>query len=272
MKGSFKKCFFALSVIALSGVAFAGQPNSENVRRDQASYLGDDGSYVLRITSSGHMFSENASRNRLGDTTYPWGGVVVGSGVLNVKDYFSDTPTASSSTYKSLGFTVSTATLISAGTTFAAIDFTANGDVPRNIVIIGTYTNANQSFSATATVSGVNALGIPATEGILFTTTSATGNVAWSKINTVVVVVSSISAAATNGVIYVGTGNKIGLSNAIGSVGNVYKLLEVGANVAPTSTIFSATYNTATFTSAPNAARDYDVWYHAERSPLLAAD
>lgn len=264
------KLVFALSLLFSSGYAIAGQPNSENVRYDKAGWLNPDRTYAVRITSSGHIFGENASVNRLGDSTYPWGSILVGSGVLNVKDYFSDIPTASSSTYKAQGFSISTTTLLSAGTAFIAADFTANGDVPRNIVLIGTYVADSGSFSATASIIGVNSLGLPDTETIFFTTNSTAGNVAWSKVNSISVSVSSVSAAVSTGLIFVGTGNKIGLSNYIKDFSYIYKLLEAGANVVPTSTIYNGTYNTITFNSSPNGSRDYDVWYHAERSPLLS--
>lgn len=270
MRKAFNKLFLATLFLLGAGYVFAGVPSSENVRYDQAGYQRQDNSYALRITSSGHIFGENAAENRLGDPTYPWGGLVVASGVVNAKDYFSDLTTASTSAYRANGFTISTTTLLASGTTFAAADFSANGNWPRNIVLQGTAAATTQNFFATATVTGINGLGLNDSESILFSTTSAAGNVAWSRVDSISVVSSSVSALAANIIITVGTGVKIGLSNAIGNAGNIYKLVEAGSNVAPASATISTTYNTITFVSAPDGSKDYDVWYHAERSPFLA--
>lgn len=250
-------------------------PSQLNPRYDATSYQDMHRNYTLRVTSAGDIVGDYYGVSQLGDTTIPWGGINVSSGLLNVHEYFSDLPTASSTVYKENGFTISTAIFASqGGTTYISTDFTRQGDYPRNFVLISTYTAdiTTRAFAGTATIIGTNALGFAQTETLSFSTGSYAGSKAWTSISSVTIAVSTfqVTGPAITPIFYFGTGNKIGLSNWVQNSASVYKVVEAGANVATSNVTVDATNQTVTFSGTPNATIDFNIWYHANASPRTA--
>jgi hypothetical protein len=251
------------------------RPSQLNPRYDATSYQDMHRNYTLRVTSAGDIVGDYYGVNQLGDTSIPWGGINVSSGLLNVHQYFSDLPASSTSVYKNNGFTISTAIFASqGGTTYISSDFTRQGDYPRNFVLISTYTAdiTTRAFAGTATIIGTNALGFAQTETLSFSTGSYSGVKAWTSISSVTIAVSTfqVTGPGITPIFYFGTGNKIGLSNWIKNSDSVYKVVESGSNVATSAITVDATNQTVTFSATPNAAIDFNIWYHANASPRTA--
>lgn len=265
----FKKALFiALFLSSIPAALFAGTGDSESVNKDKVGYFGDGPSrtlYKLRVTSSGHVLSDTERENHLGAPSKEWGNVytstlTVSSGILVVHEYFSDIPTASTPN----ALVLTTTTLVTAGTTYITGDLT-QPDYPRNVVVYSSFSFVGGStitVVATATVYGQDVFNRFVSEQIAFSTNTGVGNIAFASVSSVTVVCSSVSTVipSPNIAVNIGYGVKIGLSNKVTQTADVYKVLESNVNVAVSAVTLNTTYNTITFTTPPNATRDYNVW------------
>ncbi len=139
----------------------------------------------------------------------------------------------------------------------------AQPDVPRNITI--TITDGDASISAfQIDVVGVNAKGQAATEQFLFAGGLVqTGNVAWATITSVTV--TSITGDNAGDILDVGIGSKLGLSNVIYVVGDVYKVKKNTADWPAASYTVNATYHTVNVSTggAIIGGDDFTVFYRS---------
>lgn len=272
-----KRIFAFLAMLFLLPAIAWATGDSESASRDRVGYLGsgtEKGSYVLRVSSTGHVFSGFDKRNELGTPTKRWGNVFsssqvitdqlkVSSGILNVHEYFSDIPTASTTIYTNSGITVSTTNILTVSVTSITANFSSQGDFPRNVVIVSSFStgNATSTVVGSAIFTGVDVFGLIRNETISFSTNTGTGSVAFASISSVTITASAISGTSIGSMqIYIGTGNKIGLSAKVQAATDIYKILEANADVVIANVTLDTTNNTITFASAPNAARDYNVW------------
>jgi hypothetical protein len=183
------------------------------------------------------------------------------TGIMQKKDIWLAPEIASATAYKILN--ISSATIMASATTWtlANTDYT-NVITPRNLVFVSSCatTNSAQAMSLSALVTGIDARGNSTTETITFSTTTGTGNIAWSSVTSIKVTATKVGTGAdTNISIDVGSGVKIGLSNSCVASGDMLKVLENGA-ISTTYTL-NTTYSTITFASAPNSTQHYQVLY-----------
>lgn len=184
--------------------------------------------------------------------------------LTNAFDVFMDVPTASTSSVLN-AVTIST-TSLAAGTTTYALALGDYTDVilPRNVTVDVDFATgkATTTVSGTLTIIGKNQFGRSVNETIAVSTNTATGNVAFSTITSLVYTAFTITGASEDNILLtVGTGVKIGLSNNITSTANFIKVIEDGAT--STTYVGNATYNTIQFASAPDGSKDYQVLYEA---------
>ena len=181
----------------------------------------------------------------------------------NVPFVISAPETASQTAY--FNFSVSTATIIAAATTYtlANADYT---DVitPRNLVIISSV-NAGATYSGTALVTGVNAVGEATTETITVSTNSTvygTGLVAWSTVTSVKFTSTATTATAMK--FQIGSGNALGLPCKLtSSTTEVLKVIENKALISPSSysvNFSTVTYNTYTPTAVSDGSKNYIIY------------
>ena len=199
------------------------------------------------------------------DLTLQGSGVLtVGNGIVNVKQEFI-APAAKAETAV-LSIALTTGTFVGSTTTATAFTIPA---VCRNLVVKSTFT----LFSGTATttgylvISGNDARGEAQTETINFSTATGTGVKAWSSITSLTAIVSAYTVGVSPTVqvagIHIGTGDVLGLSNAISAYTDVYKIVETAVDVTPSASNISATYNTFTPADVPDGTSNYEVHYKA---------
>lgn len=149
------------------------------------------------------------------------------------------------------------------GTGAAITNTSYHPDYPRNIIV-----NASEistSATITVTVTGVDISDNAAkTETLTLTSPNgvATGNIAWYNITSV-----RWATPATTVQISAGWGTKFGLPNMIKKSGysqansDVLGVTVAGTGKAVSAQTISSTYNTITFDTAPDASKDYVVFY-----------
>lgn len=194
----------------------------------------------------------------------------------------------------------------SGGTTYMPVDITSQPtSCPRNIMVFAassTISSAVGVFSTTTMrgqlrVFGIDGNGNNATETILFSTaypiistgtnvagdlgqlTSFTtnygqGRVAWASISSVTIQITSMTASygleTGTFALYIGYGNRLGLSNDLRYFGDVYKIVESGtttSDVPIKNGLIDSDFNTYIPSNLPNNTRTYTVWYRVKNSP-----
>jgi hypothetical protein len=177
--------------------------------------------------------------------------------IMVVSIPYIDVAAASNTSFMNLE--KSTATLVSAATTYTL----AKGDytdtiVPRNLVIISSC-NQGAAYVGSALVTGVDHRGYAVTETIAvstFTSTAkGTGYYAWRSVTSIKLTTTSTTATTLK--LQIGCGTKIGLKNQLTSSAKIGKVIEAGA-VSTTYTV-STDYSTITFADAPDGSKDYTV-------------
>jgi len=141
-----------------------------------------------------------------------------------------------------------------------ALEGISQPDYPRNLVL--TITDADTSLTALqVTITGTLATG-ETEQTEVFTETGAGShdlNKAWAHIDSITV--DSVSGGAAADKLDVGWGKKFGLGNAIDDDDDIIKV-NIDEDDSPVSSqTISTTYDTIQFTTDPNAAHDYQVWY-----------
>lgn len=249
------------------GLALAGNADSQEQSRDKVGYM-EDGSYVLRVTSGGHIFGGDQATNELGSPDYPWYRINTATGLTNHHETLIDLAAKSSFAFFADGVGISTDTLAAGGTTFTTQDITQSA-VPRNAVVLATVTTVVGQSTLTITsgnayIEGINSVGVSTNEYVSLVSTGdasvGRGNVAWAHISSVTVknIVFSRTPDATL-YIYIGTSDKIGLANDIDNINDIYKVTD--DRVAKTGYTANAQFNTITNETTPNASVDFDYWY-----------
>lgn len=166
-----------------------------------------------------------------------------------------DVATASATALKSAQAT-------SSSVTTTVTSFSAQPDVPRNLVITSGGTTADVP-AGSVVVTGTDYRGAVITENFTFTADQAgaiTGNKAFKTVTSVVFPIQDGAAATYN----IGTGVKLGLMNKM-SVASVIDAFIDGVRETTAATVaFSATSladNTVTTSTAPNGTRDIAVLF-----------
>lgn len=274
--------FFSLAFATLAslvvfspGKTFAGNADSELTSpRAQTRFALDSfsvgkSSFSLRITTGHHIVSD-FNTAEIGSPMRPFGAIYISSGILSVADFWLDIPTSSSSSWRTNGYFATTTTLLAAGTYYTSSDL-IQPETPRNVIITSSFTVgfATSVLGGVLTINGVDSVGRSRTEQISFTTNTGTGFVPWAIISSATIVFSTVSPNLGNpqAGVYIGYGNRIGLTNDLVNPGYVYKVTDSNANIATNLIGINESYDTVIFTNAPNGSRDYKVWYRAERSP-----
>jgi hypothetical protein len=251
----FKKIITLIAPLLISASLYAGIAGNNNSR------FGDQNGVIV-----GSDTNENTFFTATGSTVTA-GQILVYDKLYRYKSYANPSPviylapaTASGTAYKVLN--ISSATIMAAATTWTlASSMYTDIITPRNLVFVSSAatTNTAQVMSLSALVTGVDAKGNSATETITFSTTTGTGNIAWSTITSVVVSATAVGTGAdTNITIDMGSGVKIGLPCDLISSSEVLKVTE-NAALSTTYTL-STTYDTITFAAAPDSTKHYVVW------------
>lgn len=188
-------------------------------------------------------------------------------GYVVCHETFLDPIAVDSNTFLS-AIDVTTVTLAAMTTTYGTADFTIQPIHPRNISFV-LYDSGSDS-TGTVTITGTNANGDTATETLAFNgTTDAGGAVvstnAYANLTSIQITYTGYGAANTEK-FWVGTSTGIGLANDVYKSANVFKVVENGVNVASGYTI-NPTYDTYLPASAPDATKDFSVWYRAVKTP-----
>lgn len=190
----------------------------------------------------------------------------VTEGIVDIPEVFFDIATASSFTYvagNSVLGTVSTTTLVAAGTSYSlAVGDYSNSAYPRNVVaaIAVGAGSSTTTIAGTLVITGTDARGNAIVESLSVSTTTATGNYAYSSITAMALSVTSLSpTTSASAYVSIGTGVKIGLANNLDAAGDIRKVNEAGT--ATTTYTANTTYNTITFVNAPDGSKDYKVTY-----------
>jgi len=228
--------------------------------------------HTIRVDFDGNILPGRNDFSDIGESTHQYrnayvGSLSVSSGIQNVHEYFSDVPAASSNAVTSgNGLTITSTTLVDSGTTYITRDLTQMV-VPRNLVVRASFTTPSgttTTLRGMATFYGINNLGINATEPIVFSTADTFGSVAWASISSVTIEITSVTAGTfdpANVLVVFGSSDAIGLANVVESTGDIYKLVEAGAdNVVDSSVIYDSTNYTIIFETAPDGSNDYSVW------------
>ena len=187
-------------------------------------------------------------------------------GILNAHESWVAPAAKDTDTIK--GVSVSTAILI-AGTTGWQLSNGSLTDIiiPRNLTTQIAFENGTATAAVTASLAivGVGAKGQAVTETIAISTTSTTGNEAYSSITSITMTTTGLVSHTDNteAVISIGIGDKLGLANNIGAVGDVYKIVEGDVLLVPSSTYINATYDTYAPADIPDGTDNFEVWYNA---------
>ena len=216
----------------------------------------------------GRNNSDNVGSSTEAFKTGYFGELFASSGIVNVHELFLDLPASDSDSYKANGAIITTTTLIGGGTTFRLVDLTQS-DACMNAVFRASFTvgGSTSTLSAGATVYGTNCEGSVTEELIPFGTliSSGAGTVAWALISSVSIISNFNSLVQENVVIYMGRGERIGLSNNINAAGDIYKVKMTTAIPVSHLTV-NTTVNTVEFPTVPDGAIDYHIWYiHKEQ-------
>lgn len=231
------------------------------------------------------------------------GAVYTGRGLINQMDVFIAPPASSTDAFRATGIFLTTITanmlngagssgLVAGGTTFTGVEISSQPTVPRNIMVFSSVTGVgtgSTTISGVLIVRGVDNLGNSAVETISFstsfpvvstgvyaigtTTTSryGQGQIAWAQITSFTIVVTSVTLGFTthNGTfnLLIGYGNRLGLSNDLAFIGDVYKINEDSVDQVGMPGRLSSDYNTYTPALAPNGLRSYRLWYRVKNSP-----
>lgn len=275
----FKRSMFTLlSLFVFSTMLYAGNADSESTRRDMSSQLKPGATtYNFRVSSSGHILNQT-NVGELGSPNFNWkklyladNGIVTSTGILRVHQLFLDLPAKDDDViYNGNTQVLTLSTLKTGGTTYVASDLT-QPSVPRNIVVfasitVGGISQTSATVTGTCYIRGLDALGRSTyTYQTLVTTANAAagiGDIAWSYISSMTIVVTSTGANTSPGNavdIQVGTHDGIGLSNKIDSTSDIYHVVEAGT--VTTSYTANAVYGTINFATAGNGSNDYNVRY-----------
>jgi hypothetical protein len=201
---------------------------------------------------------------------------------------WTDLAAQSSTTFTgTAGLAITTATLVSGGTTLVdgasysqGINTFLQIAFPRNIVcdvgfLVGEGTT---TVSGTLTISGKNARNTQTTEALAVTTNVVTGAEAWAFIDTFTLSGFAISGACgtdvsgTNAIsscsIHIGIGNKIGFGVDIRTSTDVYKYTVDNVDLSSTSYELDGaneTFDTMNLAKSliSNGSRDYRIWLKA---------
>lgn len=157
-----------------------------------------------------------------------------------------------------------------AGATSAALatlsTFSAQPDVARNLVITPTG-STNDVGSCVITVSGTNYLNASMSETFTFAdnaSTATTGSKAFKTISSVSFP-ANCEDGAFNATWSIGYGVKLGLKRCMDNAGQLVFATEAGvyASTRPTVTASNTVIesNTASMNSAPDAAKDYELFF-----------
>lgn len=139
-------------------------------------------------------------------------------------------------------------------------------DVPRAVRM--EIVDADASISAwNIEISGVNARGQDDKE-VWTSSKIRTGNVAWSRITSIIV--TSITGANAGDVMNIGITIRLGLSDHVYATADVYKIRQNGADVAPVGGSVSTDYGT--YTMAAIVGGDDIVIYFRRNLNIIAPD
>lgn len=210
------------------------------------------------------------------------GNVILSSDVVTTEGdplivTYIDLPTASSQTFTgTVGIALTTATLVSGGTTLVdGAAYSGNNQFtqiahPRNVkAVISFYpgiSGAGSAITATLTVYGRNAKNKEDSEVINISTNSASGSKAFMTISTQTVSGAAYAGtAASSCTIHIGTDNKISLIGDIKAADDVGKITIDGVDYSTGTAIsgcVNASLNTIDLSKLiiPNSARDFIFW------------
>ncbi len=134
-------------------------------------------------------------------------------------------------------------------------------DYPRNIYVTGTQLTGATSVSGT--ITGLDQFGVEQVETFTCTTAAKvwTGSVAWSGVP-VIAITTIVGDGAAGDLLDFGYGVKMGLNaNVLSEADAIIKVNLDEADAGYLDGSVDGTNNTITFETAPNAARDFIVWY-----------
>jgi hypothetical protein len=142
-----------------------------------------------------------------------------------------------------------------------AVSGEAAPDYPRNVKVTGTQLTG--ATSVTVTVTGIDQFGDSQTETHTVTTAAktSTGNIAFAGVP--VIVITAITGTGGAGdLLDVGYDLKFGLlDDVLNETDAIVKLNLDQADSGIADSTVDGTYNTIIFETAPNASRNYDIWY-----------
>lgn len=211
---------------------------------------------VYTSWSQGGKFGGNLE---VGGDVMVGGGISSSGGVLNVKQEFISPVKASTVAYiGSDTVEPSTSTPIVYSLALSSYTMPATS---RNITAV--IDGGATSFEGTLTIAGLDARGHSAIEVVNISTVAASGNVAWSVVDSLTVETSTFAASGTEVDINIGTGDKLGLINDISAVADVFKIVEDGNFVAVSGDRINVNYGTFTPSSATDGTKNYEVHYKA---------
>lgn len=219
-------------------------------------------------------------------------------GIYNQEDVFLSPQAASSDALKNAGFTATTGSVINGGAaTFLQSDISSQtATVPRNITIYSSCTigAATTTLTGYATFYGIDNLGNFVSEMIKFTTgpvlqstgvivapflgstttpqNFGQGRVAFAVVSSITVQITSMTESFGQTQVspvkfMIGWGNRLGLSNNITEVSDIYKIVEGPINVAVAPNLVDPIYDTYIPSSVPDGNRSYRVRYRVKSSP-----
>lgn len=220
------------------------------------------------------------------------GGVLFSTAGFATQDFWQDVPATSS--FNVYGFRADAAVLPSTqsiwanggvgnwtrGTTTFTVRDIVQPVYPVNLTgcIVSSSVIANggafQAVTASATmvVYGTNAKGESINETrIISTGTPGYTLQAFATVSSFTITISSINGMPANAIenkifVWLGGGTIYGLTGNIEKKSDIYKVFESTGDVNVNNTVVNTTYDTIKFNNAPNATRDYSVWYRAKRT------
>lgn len=239
---------------------------------------------TIRVDFYGNLLPGENNTNDIGESSHAYKAAYINdvyskTGLISYKETWLD-PVAKSQVGVFQGITISSDSLVQAGTTYITADLT-QPTFPRNIVVFTSITLngvaiTTGNITGTAIVKGVDSLGNSNTETLaVVSTANATaglGNIAWATISSVTIRLSVLSTGTIVGAVLIqnciGTGDKLGLVNDLNVVGDMYKAVEAGVDKSSaTSTTVNTTYSTYQPISAVNGSNDYELYYKINKRP-----
>lgn len=302
-----KKITIIAGVLALATMltvpAFAALSGSDRLRRDIVGWGADKTTApIVGFDTDGDLLPARNFKNDIGESTRSWKqgffqSLSVASGVAIVVTDYTNLPSSTTIVEANpVEIRIPTSTLLGAPTTYFSAFFSGNHNIssgaPRNIVLYSSVTKIGITTTTliwSATFYGINNLGQVVVENVRGTTQAVdsstfpnvipshqydyrgVSNVAWARISSVTVQVTSMTATYGLGdvsdfILRIGYGNKIGLSADVDEQADChYVSVANGAITDVTNNpllFINTTFDTIVFPQPvkPNGVNDYTVW------------